>query len=196
MFNKEEILISDSNEDKYYTAEEVRNLVEGIDSATLTKLYKIAENLKIIYRYDAESLVHDAIVKLLEPEKGRRWRRNCSIFTVFKNICWSILDHHADRYKVEYSLNEPNQEGKEPIVDIQGKNPNPEQLLIAKDIREKIHLLFKGDSLATDLIDGRIENWKKCDLLEILNISDKEYETTWRRIRRRMKNSIKGGCYE
>jgi len=184
-------LQGDTHEDKYYSAEEVLSLIDGFDSATLTKLYKIASNLEMIYRYDAESLVHDAIVKLLEPE-GRRWRKDYSIFTVFREICWSILDHYTDHFKPEDSLNEPNQEGKEPIEDIQGKYLSPEQQLILVDIRKHIYLLFKDDPIAIDLMDGQMEGYKKSELLELLDISDKEYETAWKRIRRKMKKDYQG----
>lgn len=181
----------DSYEDKYFSAEEVLSLVNSLNSATLTKLYKIASNLEMIYRYDAESLVHDAIVKLLEPE-GRRWRRDFSIFTVFKIICWSILDHYTSHFESEESLNEPDQDGKEPIEDLQGKYSSPEQQLIVMEIQNDIHSLFRDDPIAKDLIDGQMEGYQKGELLEILAISDKEYETTWKRIRRRMKKDYQG----
>lgn len=181
----------DMQENKYYSAEEVNDLIDSLDSATLTKLYKTASNLGGIYRYDAESLVHDAIVLLLEPE-GRRWRKDYSIFTIFRTICWSILDHYKDHYKPEISLNEPNQEGEELIEIIPGRFRSPESQLFLGDILDQIFTLFKDDPIAKNLIEGQMEGFKKAELLDLLEISNKEYETTWKRIRRDMRKEYKG----
>ncbi len=182
---------SDNQADKYYSAKEVGDLIDSLDTVALTKLYKIASNLGMIYRYDAKSLVHDAIVKLLEPE-GRRWRKEYNICTIFKKICWSILDHYTEHFELEDSLNELNQEGIEPIENIQGAYLSPEQQLILVDIRDPIYSVFKDDPMATELIDSKLEGFKKGEILDLLDLSDREYETAWRRIRRKMKRDYQG----
>ncbi len=182
---------SDIQEDKYFSAEEVSDLIDNLDTVALTKLYKIASNLAMIYRYDAESLIHDAIVKLLEPE-GRRWRKDYSISTIFKKICWSILDHYTEHFEPESSLHEPNQEGSEPIESIQGEYLSLEQQLILVDIKDNIYSVFKDDPTATELIDSKLEGFKKGEILDLLDLSDREYETAWKRIRRKMKRDYQG----
>lgn len=181
----------DIQEDKYYSAEEVSDLIDNLDSATLTKLYKIASILGGIYRYDAESLVHDTIVKLLEPE-ARRWRKEYSIFTIFKNICWSLLNHHNNHYKSCISLNEPYREGEELIDSITGGYRSPESQLLIVDIRDQIFNPFKDDPIAKDLIEGQMEGYTKSELLDLFEISNTEYETTWKRIRRKMRKEYQG----
>jgi len=184
-------LQSDIKDDKYYSAEEVSDLIGSLDTVALTKLYKIASNMGMIFRYDTKSLVHDAIVKLLEPE-GRKWRKDYSIFTIFKKIFWSILYHYTEHFESEDSLNEPNQEGPEPIENIQREYLSPEQQLILVDIRKHIYSVFKDDPIATELIDSKLEGFKKGEILDLLDLSDKEYETAWKRIRRKMKRDYQG----
>lgn len=183
----------DDQTEEYYSVEEVAELIERLDEITLTKLYRIASTLKMIYRYDNRSLVHDVIVKLLSGE--RQWKKGYTIYTVFRNLCSSMLSHFVEKNKTVISLNLKDEKGNELIESIPSGLTNQEYQLVLADLREYILNILEDDPIARDLVEGRMLGYEKSDSLELLDITDKEYETKWKKIRRRLQKNIEEDWY-
>ena len=176
---------------KYYLVEEVNEKLSGLDNATLTKLMNIAKSIDYSYNFYPEDLLQELFEKLLSEK--RRWPKNLGIYVFFKNTMKSILSNEQKKEKKELSLHFTNENGNELINIIPDKEINIEQGIFLREQKEDICNLFKDDDIAKDLVDGRMENLKRSELLELTELNDKEYDTKWKKIRRRINKKYPGG---
>jgi len=176
---------------KYYTIKEVNEILSTLDDPSWTKLMKAAEYKSYFYDISAEDLLQDVIEKLLSNK--RNWPRDLDIFILFRNIIRSLLDNEKKKDKKELSLNDKNKNGDEFINNYADQKVDTEQELLLQQKREEISGLFKDDDMAKNIVDGRMENLKRGELLEILGLTEQEYDTKWKKIRRCITKEYPGG---
>ncbi|HDY69214.1 MAG TPA: hypothetical protein ENH85_15690 [Candidatus Scalindua sp.] len=176
---------------KYYSIEEVNDKLSELDDATLTKLRKIAGIITYYYNLNPEDLLQDVFDKLLSEK--RRWPKDLDISVFFKNTMKSILSNEKKKDQKVLSLHSTNENGDELVNTIPDKRIDIEQgILLDQEIKAILNL-FEDDVIAKDLVEGRMENLKKSELLELTGLNEKEYDTKWKKIRRRIAKKYSGG---
>ncbi len=186
------MLNSDSNiSTNYYSIEEVKEKLSALDNVTWTKLLKIGKSITYFYKIAPEDLLQDVFDKLFNEE--RNWPKNLDIYIFFRNTMKSILSNELKKDKKEIFLNSRNENGDEIINTISDEKITIENDLILRQIREDIRDLFKDDEIAHDLVDGRMENLKRSELMELTDLTEKEYDTKWKMIRRRIDKKYPRG---
>lgn len=177
--------------EKYYSIEEVNDKLSELDDATLTKLMKIAGIITYYHNLNPEDLLQDVFDKLLDEK--RRWPKDLDIYVFFKNTMKSILSNEKKKYQTVLSLHSTNENGDELVNTIPDKRIDIEQgILLDQEIKAILNL-FEDDVIAKDLVEGRMENLKKSELLELTGLNEKEYDTKWKKIRRRITKKHTGG---
>ena len=177
--------------EKYYSIEEVYEKLSELDDAKLTKLKNIAKFIAYSHNLNSEDFLQDVFDKLLSEK--RRWPKDLDIYVFFKNTMKSIFSNEQKKEKMELSLYSTNENGDEFINTIPDKKYDIEQGIFLRQQKEDIRNLFEDDDTAKDLVDGRMENLKRSELLELTELNDKEYDTKWKKIRRRINKKYQGG---
>jgi len=92
---------------------------------------------------------------------------------------------------VEADLRRENDEGEiySPLDKATEPRPNPEQRLSAKQTLELIDRLFKDDEKAQMVLTAWQEGYEPAGVRELWDLSQNEYNTIVRRIRRRLDTS-------
>ncbi len=176
---------------KYYSIEEVYEKLSELDAATWTKLMNIAKLIDYSYNFNPEDLLQDVCDKLLSEK--RRWPKELNIYVFFKHTMNSIFSNEQKKNQAILSLHSTNENGDELIDAISDKKIDIEQGIFLRQQKEDIRNLFEDDDIAKDLVDGRMENLKRSELLELTGLNDKEYDTKWKKIRRRINKKHPGG---
>ncbi len=140
-----------------------------------------------------DDLMQTALIQLLEDT--RRWNKNKVDF--FQFLIWamrSISSNWANTYKkdktpvLEADLRRENKEGKtfSPLDHEHDHTPNPENQLINRQILKKIDGLFNDDDRAQMVLEAWKEGCDHAGVRELWDLSQNEYNTIVRRIRRRL----------
>ena len=176
---------------KYYSIEEVNEKLSEMDDATWTKLNNIAKSISYFYNLNPDDLLQDVFDKVLGEK--RNWPKNVNIYVFFRNTMRSILSNKKKMEKKALSLHSTNENGDELINIIPDKKIDIEQGIILDQEIKAILNLFEDDVIAKELVEGRIENLKRSELLELTGLNEKEYDTKWKKIRRRIAKKNPGG---
>lgn len=176
---------------KYYSIEEVYEKLSELNDATWTKLNNIAKSFSYFYNLNPDDLLQDVFDKVLREK--RNWPKNVNIYVFFRNTMKSIISNEKKKEKKEISLHSTNENGDELINTFSDKKIDIEQDIILDEEIKIILSLFKDDVIAKDLVEGRIENLKRSELLELTGLNEKEYDTKWKKIRRRIAKKYPGG---
>ena len=104
---------------------------------------------------------------------------------------WVRSYDEADTPVVEADLRRENDEGEiySPLDKAEEPGPNPEQRLSAKQTLELIDNLFKDDEKAQMVLTAWQEGYEPAGVRELWGLSQNEYNTIVRRIRRRLDTS-------
>lgn len=175
----------------YYSIEEVREQLSNLTDAELTKLQKIAQSYIFDYNLNTEDLLFITFEKVYDG--SRNWPKNLKVLKFFQNTMQSVLDNELKKVKEELLLNSPNEDGEEPINSIPDNSAGIENKIITEQEIDNIFSLFNDDKIAKELIEGRMENLNKKELLELLNLTDVEYESKLKKIRRRISKKYPKG---
>ena len=185
-------------EDAIATIDEIEEAINKLTTAQNIKLknyasFKIAQ-LKWGRKakgYNGEDLLFEAMTQIIEGRRG--WRKNKVEFFwhlvgAIKSIASHFWDNSDDKifFESELLITTESGETQSPIA----KTPsltNQEENLAAKQQIEEIKKLFSGDSLVLEIIDGLEERMPGPEIQEVLDISQKEYETAMKRMRRKVR---------
>jgi DNA-directed RNA polymerase specialized sigma24 family protein len=143
-----------------------------------------------------DDLIQTALTDLLGDV--RRWNKSKvgfmglltgAIRSISSN--WARSYDEADTPVVEADLRRENDEGEiySPLDKASEPRPNPEQRLRAKQTLELIDNLFKDDEKAQMVLTAWQEGYEPAGVRELWGLSQNEYNTIVRRIRRRLDTS-------
>jgi DNA-directed RNA polymerase specialized sigma24 family protein len=145
-----------------------------------------------------DDLMQTALIDLLEDT--RRWNKSKVRFVQFLfGAIKSISSNWAKSYKkekahvLETDLQRENEEGEifNPLENLKGNTPNHVKRLSDRQTLKMIEELFKDDEQAQMLLEASKERYDSSEIRELWSLSQKEYNTIVRRIRRKLiTNSI------
>ena len=185
------------------TPAEITAAIEALTPADWSRLKSYADNriLKIgpkAASRTGKDLLHIALELLLDDT--RRWNRTKVDFIFFMiGAIRSISSNWARGYEPEEALaleldvKKKNKDGETfRLIDfVEDDRPDPEQRVVDEEKRladarwlEVINRLFKDDEQAQMVIEAWQDGYDPADVRSLWNLSQNEYDTTVRRIRR------------
>ncbi len=145
-----------------------------------------------------EDLLQQAVTDTLTPDK-RRWNKNAVDF--FRHLIGAMRSI-SSHWRVQFDSDEAFSESEVISVSPDGKESNPllqatlptldgRRVVAAKDEVEHIEQLVADHPLASLIIDGMRDRMSGPEIQEALGVSQKEYETAMRWLRRTVRANVK-----
>jgi len=138
-------------------------------------------------------LLGEALTATLD-DNHRRWNKSVSFVQHLLGAMQSIStawrkNFDSDEASLESGITPASSEGEISSIlpETPSTAPDAERILIAKQEIEKIERLFLDDPLVLDVIGGWRSEMTGPEIQEALGISQTEYETAVRRMRRRIQ---------
>jgi hypothetical protein len=191
-------------QDREASLEDIRQAFQSLTEADMVKLDAYANNrirrigLSASGR-DAHHLLTEAMNSLLETGRRHWYPDKVDLPGFLIGAMWSISSNWARkgaRGEVEISdtdlirFSDAGEESRSSRKLARSQNPSPEEQLLQSECQteeqlvEEIENLFKDHLLASLIIDGWKAGMKGPEIIEALNIDEKQYRTTVRFIRR------------
>jgi hypothetical protein len=156
--------------------------------------YRIRGLGRAAHGRDDEDLLREAIAATCDPER-RRWRKNeVSFVQHLKGAMQSISSHWRVAFDEDEAFSEADvistdKDGKEynPLLEAETPLPNADRSLAAKEQLAQIEELVADRPLTALIVGGMREEMSGPEIKELLGISQKEYETEMRWLRRNVR---------
>jgi DNA-directed RNA polymerase specialized sigma24 family protein len=125
-------------------------------------------------------VLHEAITRALDG--SRKWPRDMPILAFLSGIMRSICDDQWRRARREIEV----LVRAEDLVDLCGPviSPSPERVVNAAQSLAAINRLFASDPLALKIIAGLAEGLTPAEVCKLHGMSERQYRTTRKRMRR------------
>jgi DNA-directed RNA polymerase specialized sigma24 family protein len=167
-------------------AADVASAIRALSDLDLVRLRALARLWSRGLRggLDWTDVLHEAIARALDG--SRPWPPQVPILAFLAGVMRSICDDHWRRARYEQRLlvsrDDPDQRSSS--EDQSGEEPDPERVLVAVEALHNVYRLFEGDPLALKVIAGMADGLTAKDICKAYNISELDYDTTRRRMRR------------
>jgi DNA-binding transcriptional ArsR family regulator len=172
--------------DQFATPLEAQDAIQGLSKADHAKLMIIAKSFarlpSIRSRVDAGDLLHDAIVKTIDGT--RRWNRRVSIVRHLDRVMESDAGHAASKAR----RNEPLEEREAELA-----APSDYSQMLAREQLEEVLRMIEGDEQALEVLRLKGDGLTASEIRASMKMSDMEYDTVGRRIRRLRERLSRGG---
>lgn len=129
-------------------------------------------------------ILHEAIARVLDG--SRSWPPDVPILAFLSGVMRSICNDHWRRARLEQRLlvsrDDPDQRSwpSEEADEV----PDPERVLAAAQTLANVYRLFEDDPLALKIIAGMADGLAAREICKVNGISELDYDTTRRRMRR------------
>lgn len=187
------------SEQDYYTVEEVTAALTALPSVELIRLERMANSWVLgLPHYQGQDLLQTAFERLVSG--SRRWPRGVGFMPFMNQVVRSIFNQYweAREGAVVVSLaselaadsDHDTVVFEELAVDLTNR---PDEEVSASQLLEEIDVLFREDEQAREVLLWQAEGYGKKEIQRDLDLSDTEYDTVTKRIRRRV-SQVKRGC--
>lgn len=140
-----------------------------------------------------DDLLEEAVIDTLAG--NRRWNKSKVSFAGhLRGAVRSISSHWEEQFNpdephLESELTSVSPEGKEwnPLMQVKSSMPNQDRVLDAKQQVEEIERLFADDMVPSLIIQGFREGMSGPEVRTTLELSQTEYDTAMKRIRRKVR---------
>ena len=134
-------------------------------------------------------VLHEAIARALDG--SRKWPPGVPILAFLSGIMRSICDDHWRRVRRELEVFVRGED----LTDVcasgaAATSPSPERVVSAAQSLAAIDRLFSADPLALKIIAGLAEGLTPAEICKLHGMSEREYDTTRKRMRRAL---LRGG---
>ncbi len=168
------------------TAADIASAIHALTDADLVRLKSLARlwSLGLPGGIGWTDVLHEAVARVLDG--SRPWPPDVPILAFLSGVMRSICDDHWRRVRYEQRLlvsrDDPNHRGGsgDPIDEV----PDPERVVVAAEVLTRVYRLFEGDPLALKVIAGMADGLPAKDICKFYDISERDYDTTRRRMRR------------
>lgn len=146
-----------------------------------------------------EDLLAQAIADTLDPER-RRWNKDVTFVRHLIGAMRSISSHwgeqfDADEPRLEAEVVRTSEEGERlsPLDLVHSDSPGGERIVEAKQELDRIGEAVAGDRVVSDILDGMRAGMSPEEIREALDLTQTEYETAMKRLRRHVRRKASGG---
>jgi DNA-directed RNA polymerase specialized sigma24 family protein len=127
-------------------------------------------------------VLHEAIVRALDG--SRKWPPDVPILAFLAGIMRSICDDQWRRSRRESEVLVRGEDLVDRASDDEAKSPSPERVVAAAQSLAAIDQLFASDPLALKIIAGLAEGLAPMEICRRHGMSERQYNTTRKRMRR------------
>jgi hypothetical protein len=179
------------SEPQYATRTEVETALNGLSDADYSKLMMIAASYCRQRRLpfnacEPKELLNKAVLKTLECEEGKRWSKRISMVRHLDRAMENISGHLVrERMKIVAFPDGLRPENYELPA-----SPSPDEVEDAEKVSALLKAIFGKDGLAGEVFVLRAEGFCPADIQKRLAITPQEYQTTNRRILRKISQFI------
>ena len=176
---------------------EVRSAIVGLGKET-ARLYAWGRVLVYLYRdfceyHSAEDLFSEAITRTLE--RHRKWKpQNCTFGEHLMGAMKSIASHLPEKYDEDprhipiraTDLAPPGNDDEQqvnPLENVAGESPTPEDELVAKQTSDRIERLFEDDEEASLVLLLYGEGKKEPEIASDLSLTCNQVHAAIERVR-------------
>ena len=183
------------------TAEELRSALEALRPIDLVRLQKKATALASGTGMEPDDLLQEAVSRALEEDGGRNCPRDVHPVTFLGNVIRSVASHRRNEWAREMPIGARGEGEADPVADVPDPRPSPEDAVIGRlDLGAtvaRIEAMFQGDPQAQAIIIGSMEGWSPDEIREAQPMSEIEYATARKRVRRALLRQFpKGAIHE
>jgi DNA-directed RNA polymerase specialized sigma24 family protein len=166
------------------TAADVARAIHGLSDADLVRLGALARlwtrGLPGLLGWS--DVLHEAIARALDG--SRKWPPGVPILAFLSGIMRSICVDQWRREQRESLLLVRDCGSADASAAADGAARDPERMLAAAQRLAAIHRLFTGDAAALKIIAGLAEGLTPDEICRRFGLSDRDYDTTRKRMRR------------
>ena len=173
-----------------FSVNEVREMLNVEYSKNRYKLLKMARwYCRKLKKIEPEDLIHETSKRFLEGI--RTWKKGSNFFQTFKGAMRSIADQEYQNEKKTISESGIKKDEEYSIYEnTPDQNRNQEEEIIYKQdqtgFKEKAINLLRDDKVAQDLLDLHLEGYTRKEIMEKLQMKDRQYNTVYKKIFRRI----------
>ena len=166
------------------TAADVSAAIQALSEADLVRLRALARlwSRGLPGGLGWTDILHEAIVRVLDG--SRPWPFGVAILPFLAGVMRSICDDHWRRARYEQRLlvssDDPDHGDNDPVDDA----PDSERIVAAAKALAEIYRLFADDPVALKIIAGLAAGLAAKEICGTYDISDLDYDTARRRMRR------------
>jgi DNA-directed RNA polymerase specialized sigma24 family protein len=168
-----------------HTAVDIARAIHSLSDAELVRLKALARlwarGLPACIGW--ADVLHEAIVRALDG--SRKWPTGVPILAFLSGIMRSICDDHWRRARRELEVLVRGED----LVDVcasgeESTSPSPERAVAAAQSLTAIDRLFASDPLALKILAGLAEGLTPTEICKRYGMSERQYDTTRKRMRR------------
>lgn len=183
-------------EDAIATVDEVAQALAALTSSEIARLNLLA---KIRARYapglDWRDLLHDAIDKALDGT--RKWPRDIPILAFLREAMRSLASEHRRKWSQGPLMTEAdlptNSDGVTLFVSAPSDEPGADREVEARELVDRIRLLFSGDMAVLAILDGMYLGLEPVEIQDRAGLTATHYASAQRRIRRGLARAFPEG---
>jgi DNA-directed RNA polymerase specialized sigma24 family protein len=168
------------------TTADVASAIHALSDADLVRLKALARlwSRGLPGGLGWTDVLHEAIARVLDG--SRPWPAHVPILAFLSGVMRSICDDHWRRVRQEQRLlvSRDDQNCGGWSGDEIDEVPDPERVLAATDVLANVYRLFEGDAMAMKVIAGMSDGLTASEICKAYGISELDYDTTRRRMRR------------
>jgi DNA-directed RNA polymerase specialized sigma subunit, sigma24 homolog len=177
----------------YATIEEVAQVIISISEGEKAQLSKSARIFSLGLReVQWTDLLQEATKRVLQGT--RKWPKDISFVFFLGRVMESLASYYWKRHyrRVEVGIGSVcdylngDDKGESIIEQSPSEQPDPHEIAEAKEVLEQIEEAFQNDELGLAVLMAKEEGYSRQQIKSDYNISDKGYDTTMKRISRRL----------
>lgn len=167
------------------TAEDVEHAIRSLSDADLARLKALARlwSRRLPAGHSWADVLNEAIARALDG--SRRWPTGVPLMTFLSGVMRSICDDQLRRARREHAVLLRGEDVDDLCgCDEEASSTDPERILAAAQAVAEIHRLFIGDPAAQKIIAGLADGLSARDICALHGMSERDYDTTRKRMRR------------
>jgi len=188
----------------YATPVEVQSALLALDDLSWLRLKKAARHMTAGTSLAADELLDEAVRRLLETgdgKIGRRWRRDTAIDACLFMATKSVASEHRAKQRTataRLTVVEPENDASVPRDLIENATPETamqeaEERKVFAGIRDQVYGIFADDPVCKEVLAGIALDMGPADIQMDLGLSETQYGTVRRKIRRRLDKAFPEG---
>jgi RNA polymerase sigma-70 factor (ECF subfamily) len=171
-------------EPEHATPEEAAAALEKLGQADRIRLRSLARNRLYGQNSDWEDLLQEALTRILEGT--RKWPRDVPLIAFIAGVMRSLAGEYRKQQRQARSEAETT-----PLV---STNPGPDNEAEARAEIKAIESHFGDDDDALAVVMARFEGYSPEEIQAMFNLTETRYDSTLKRIRRKIEEYKKKGA--
>ena len=166
---------------------EFRERIDLLTDADWMKLGKLAEYLGWGLAVEGEDILHIAICKTLEGK--RKCPRNLPVIVFLRGVMQSLVSAYIKKRKrdpLAQSVELVNDGEVLEEIDLKPNKDTPEEILIASQTLKNIEQMLSGNEILEMVFIAQQEGYSRHEIQEFARLSDVQYASALRNIRRKL----------